>query len=92
MQPGTGDDEVEDEMTDSAGLKMAIFMMQKNEISLLPLFLGYNESLFGPSSLYLLDKGSTDSDVIATSKSFEVKGELFARLIQDLDLVDPHDF
>jgi hypothetical protein len=96
-------------MTDTGGLKIAILMMQKNEISLLPLFLRYHESLFGASSLFIFDNGSTEPEVVAElkaaenrgiridwshagPKSFENKGNIFSQLIQQLDLINPHDF
>ncbi|MGA1303744.1 MAG: glycosyltransferase family 2 protein [Cyanobium sp.] len=56
------------------GLRIAIIMMQKDEISLLPLFLRYHESQFGVSSLFIFDNGSTNSEVITELKSAEKRG------------------
>lgn len=55
-------------------LKIAILMMQKNEVSLLPLFLQYHESLFGASSLFIFDNGSTEPEVLAELKAAEKRG------------------
>jgi hypothetical protein len=61
-------------MTDTGNLRIAILMMQKNEISLLPLFLRYHEFLFGGPSLFIFDNGSTDPDVIAELRAAEDRG------------------
>jgi len=61
-------------MTDTGGLKIAILMMQKNEISLLPLFLRYHEFLFGATSLFIFDNGSTEPEVVAELKAAENRG------------------
>lgn len=58
----------------SGRLKVAILMMQRDETSLLPVFLGYHESLFGSSSLHVFDNGSTDPSVIAELKASEGRG------------------
>lgn len=49
-------------------------MMQRDEISLLPVFLRYHEALFGGSSLHVFDNGSTDPSVIAELKASEARG------------------
>ena len=61
-------------MVKSEDLKIAIIMMQKDEISLLPLFLRYHESLFGASSLFIFDNGSTNPEVISELKAAEKRG------------------
>ena len=61
-------------MTEIGTLKIAILMMQKNEISLLQLFLRYHEFLFGGASLFIFDNGSTDPDVISELKAAEERG------------------
>ena len=61
-------------MSDTGSLKIAIIMMQKNEVSLLPLFLKYHEALFGAPSLFIFDNGSTEPEVIAELKAAEGRG------------------
>lgn len=61
-------------MTGKGELKIAIIMMQKNETSLLPLFLRYHEELLGASALFIFDNGSTEPEVLAELKAAEDRG------------------
>ena len=54
--------------------KIAIFMMQKNEKDLLPIFVAYYGHLFGYENIYIFDNGSDTYmlDELRKSESFVV--------------------
>ena len=80
--------------------KIAIFMMQKNEKDLLPIFVAYYGALFGYENIYIFDNGSDaymldelrKSEVLGCNVSlefsshadFERKGEIVASYINNL--------
>lgn len=56
------------------GLKVACFMMQKNERELLKAWLEYYKYLFGASNLYVYDNGSDDEYVLNLLKEAAIEG------------------
>ena len=80
-------------------IKVGIYMMQKNENVLLPLFVDYYGSLFGYQSIHIFDNGSNETlrpqltnaenkgcKVIYDfykSEDFESKGKIIGELIKD---------
>ena len=67
-------------------IKVGIFLMQKNEDDLLPLFIDYYGSLFGFESIHILDNGS-NKKLRPILTNAEYKG---CKVIYDFD--KPEDF
>jgi hypothetical protein len=54
-------------------MKIALLMMQKNEVDLLEPWLAYHAHVFGAENLYLWDNGSTDATVRTTLSNWASK-------------------
>ena len=94
--------------TNQSKFKLALLMMQKDEILRLDPWIRYYSALFGPSSLFIFDNGSTNQSVIDrlheaahngcnvsweyASMHYGEREEVFSGLIKDLDATNPHDF
>jgi hypothetical protein len=55
-------------------MKALCLLMQKNEVDLLPLWLGYHASLFGAENLVVIDNGSFEPEVLSELVRAERRG------------------
>ena len=64
----------EHEDTDASCARLALITMIKDEAALLPTWIDYHLSLFAPSSIHILDNGSSDPDCLATLDEARSRG------------------